>query len=86
MTHRSRQVRAVFVAEGNAPSCQRRAVRSHMPAATAAAPTVLPSIRFSLNRRTCASVTNPSSVTEQPRRRNSAASGPANLIVVGRQI
>jgi hypothetical protein len=61
---RVRHVRAVLVAEGNDPSCQCRAVRSHMPAAAAAAPTVLPSIRFSLNRRTCASVTNPSSVTD----------------------
>jgi CheY-like chemotaxis protein len=58
-----------------------------MPAAAAAAPNVLPSIRFSLNRRTCASVTN-----RPPRGKQSVStpcrpvSGPANLIVVGRQI
>src|SRR5712692_8332300 len=83
---RVRHVRAVFVPDGNGPSCHRWAVRSHMPAAAAAAPIVLPFIRFSLNRRTCASVTNPSSLTDSLERRNSAISGPANLIVVARQI
>ena len=53
-----------------------------MPAAAAAVPNVLPSICLSLNRRTCASVTTPSSLTDSLEHRNSAVSGPANLIVV----
>jgi len=40
-----------------AADCQARAARSLMPAAAAAAARLLPSIRFSRSRRTCASVT-----------------------------
>ena len=47
--------------DGNAPLCYVRAVRSLIPAAAAAAVNVFPAIRFSRNRQTCASVTNPSS-------------------------
>ena len=49
---RVRHVRGAFAVVGNAPSCQRRAVRSLIPAAAAAASSVFPVIRFSRNRRT----------------------------------
>ena len=58
---RVRHVRGAFAVDGNAPLCQCRAVRSLMPAAAAAADNVFPDIRFSRNRRTWASVINPSS-------------------------
>ena len=58
---RVRHVRGPRTAAGNAPLSHRRAVRSLMPAAAAAAASVFPLIRFSRNRRTCASVTNPPS-------------------------
>ena len=58
---RVRHHRGALAVDGNAPCCQRRAVRSLIPAAAAAAANVFPDIRFSRNRRTCASVTNPSS-------------------------
>ena len=55
------ELKAKVAVEANAQRCQRCAVRSPIPAAAAAADTVVPSILFSRNRRTCASVTNPSS-------------------------
>ena len=58
---RVRHDRGARAADGNAPCCQRRAVRSFIPAAAAAAASVFPAILFSRKRRTCASVTNPSS-------------------------
>ena len=54
-----------FVVDGNGPLCHLRAARSLTPAAAAAAASVLPAIRFSRNRRTCASVTHPSSSPER---------------------
>ena len=51
--------RSAFAADGNASRCQRRAVRSLSPNRQR-----LPTILFSRNRRTCASVTNPSSRRE----------------------
>ena len=54
---RVRQVRGDRFADGNGPDRQARAARSLMPAAAAAAARLLPSIRFSRSRRTCASVT-----------------------------
>ena len=56
-----RHHRGAFAVDGNDPLCHLRADRSLIPAAAAAAPSVLPAIRFSRNRRTWASVTNPSS-------------------------
>ena len=88
---RVRHVRGGFTVDGNAPLCHFRAARSLIPAAAAAAASVFPAIRFSRNRRTCASVTNPSSTRKtgsvthlaaapatgrSPRRR------PAKIIVV----
>ncbi len=58
---RVRHHRGAFAVDGNGPLCHLRAARSLIPAAAAAAATVLPAIRFSRNRRTWASVTNPSS-------------------------
>ncbi len=56
-----RNFRGAFAVDGNGPLCHLRAARSLIPAAAAAAASVLPAIRFSRNRRTWASVTNPSS-------------------------
>ena len=56
---RVRHGRSAFAADGNASRCQRRAVRSLSPNRQR-----LPTILFSRNRRTCASVTNPSSRRE----------------------
>ena len=54
---RVRQWRAPLHADGNGPDCHSRAVRSHMPAAAAAASIVIPAIRFLLSKQTCSSVT-----------------------------
>ena len=43
---RVRHLRGAFTVEGNAPLCHRRAVRSLIPAAAAAAANVFPDIRF----------------------------------------
>ena len=56
---RVRHGRSAFAADGNASRCQHRAVRSLSPNRQR-----LPTILFSRNRRTCASVTNPSSRRE----------------------
>ena len=93
-THRSsrvRHVRGAFAVDGNAPLCQCRAVRSLMPAAAAAAANVFPDIRFSRNRRTWASLINPSSTRKTgsltrlsvgPRTGRSRPRQPAKIIVV----
>ena len=54
---RVRQSRGCFVADGTGPPSHSRAVRILMPADAAAAAWVLPSIRFCLKSRTCASLT-----------------------------
>ena len=84
-------VRGAFAVDGNAPLCQCRAVRSLIPAAAAAAANVFPDIRFSRNRRTWASVINPSSTRKTgsltrlsvgPRTGRSRPRQPARIIVV----
>jgi len=80
-----RHVRTRRVSDGNAPSCQTRAVRSLIPAAAAAAAIVLTAMRCSRKRRTCLSVTTPTSASEPPATTVRACCRPANLIVVGRQ-
>ena len=86
-----RHLRGAFTVEGNAPLCHRRAVRSLIPAAAAAAANVFPDIRFSCNRRTCTSVTNPSSMrktgsltrsSHHPRTGRSRPRRPAKIIGV----
>ena len=63
---RMRHHRGAFTVDGNGPLCHLRAARSLIPAAAAvAAANVLPAIRFSRNRRTCASVTNRSSTRKR---------------------
>ena len=85
------RIMATFAVDGNAPLCQCRAVRSLIPAAAAAAANVFPDIRFSRNRRTWASVINPSSTRKTgsltrlsvgPRTGRSRPRQPAKIIVV----
>ena len=78
---RVRQSRGCFVADGTGPVSHSRAVRRLIPLAAAAAAWVLPSIRFCLMSRTCASVTIDHRLT-QPAGRPDAA----DLVVAMRQI
>ena len=77
------ELKAKVAVEGQRPALP--AVRRPLaiPAAAAAADTVVPSILFSRNRRTCASGTNPSSRGKQAvSHAHFAAHQPATRIVV----